>query len=441
MNAELTLVSDQGHATINNPAERALLAAVLTGHPAATEAFGLLSARDFNQPRNAAVWDACLAVHGAGSRVDPHTLPIPPKARPYIVDLLTSEAEPLNARQYAALVADAAQRRRLVAAAMKVRQLAETADDASRAAQDAVRAIDEAAEATTDVDAGMGAAELLMETIGTLESGDTRKVLTGWSDLDDSLGGMRPGQLVIVGARPGYGKSVVAANILAAACKDGIGVHFASLEMRRGEVMNRLLANQCTVDLGRLMNPDQLTEDDWQRIATKSGDMAEWPFVIDDHAGQTLTQIRARARASSRRFELGLVIVDYLQIMGTGVRTGAAPREQVIGDISQGLKELAKELDVPVLALSQVNRGPVDRKDPRPTMSDLRESGRIEADADQILLLHRPDLHEKDYPGTELEIHVAKNRNGPTGMTVALNFFGHYSRAAMQAWSPTRSLR
>lgn len=434
----LELVPDERQPTANDHAERSLLAAVLTGHPAAAETLEHLAPRDFYQPRHGALWEAMQAQHVGGERVSFAGLHVPPRAHDFIVTLVGMDAEPMLAPRYAAEVLDAAQRRRLTEVAAKIQHLAGSAVDALQATQDAAKAVEEVAETTTDDDSGLSATDLFAETMDELESDQVRRVDTGWRDLDSFTGGMRAGQLVIVGARPGYGKSVVAANLAAHAAKAGIGVHFASLEMRRTEVMSRLLADHCTVDLGHLQERSQMTEHDWERLRARGGDVRDWPLWVDDRPGQNATQLRARLRASARRMDLGLVVVDYLQIMRGLPGSAGMPREQVVGDTSQALKEMAKEFDVPVVALSQVNRGPADRKDPRPTMSDLRESGRIEADADQILLLHRPDLFDRDYPGAELEVQVAKNRNGPQGRTISLGFYGHYSRVAPQAYDPTR---
>lgn len=415
--------------------ERALLAAVLTGHPVIDDVADIVSGRDFYQPKNEAVWNAVLAARQAGERIDPRTLPVPPAAKPYIVELVTTDAEPMLAPKYAALVADAAQRRRLVEASIKVRQLAEGAESAAHAAEESRRVIDDAASNVTDVASGMGAAELVDATLDGLQhtEGPSRSLMTGWGDLDRHIGGLRPGQLAVVGARPAVGKSVIAANIAAHACKAGFGVHFASLEMQRDEVMKRLLSAHATVDIRHLMDDGAMTEDDWSRVAGKASQIGAWPLWVDDQGAQSLAQVRARARSTGRRFPLGLVIVDYLQLMTP--RDRRVPREQQVGELSEGLKALAKELRVPVLALSQVNRGSAERKDPRPLMSDLRESGRIEADADHVWLLHRQDLVDPEHANGELEIHVAKNRSGPAGQTVRLQFFGHYSRAQMRAWT------
>lgn len=409
-----------------------LLAALLTGYPAATEAFDIVAAQDFYQPRNAAIFDACALAYATGRRIDPATIDIPAKARPYLVEVLTSPGEPMYATRYAQRIVEAAQRRRLVEASIKIRQLAETPGEIATLSEDARAAVDAATQTASNTDTGIDAADLVMSRLDALDSKtDALALKTPWVDLDEVTNGLRPGQLAIVGARPSVGKSVIAANVAAAACKAGHGVHFASLEMTRDEVMNRMLASEAKVDLGRLMK-HELTESDWNRLGEKAGVIGGWYLRIDDQGSQSLAQIRARARSTSRRFPLALIVVDYLQLMAP--RDRRASREQQVGENSEGLKALAKELEVPILALAQVNRESARSSDKRPQMADLRESGRIEADADHVWLLHREDLVDRNSTSGAIEIHVAKNRNGPSGRTVELNFFGQYSTASSRSW-------
>ncbi len=432
MNMGLVAASTDGTETTSSADEVMLLAALLSGHPAATEAFDIVASRDFYQPRNAAIFDACMLAYASGQRVDPATIDVPAKARPYLVEVMTSPGEGVYACRYAARIVEAAQRRRLVEASIKIRQIAETPGEIATLAEDARAAVDDATSITSNSDTGIDASELVMEALDALdEKADTLKIATPWMDLDEVTNGLRPGQLVIVGARPSVGKSVVGANIAAEAAKAGQGVHFASLEMTRTEVMNRMLAAEAKVELGRLMQ-NTLTDEDWNRLGDKAGVIGGWFLRVDDQGSQSLAQIRARARSTSRRFPLALIVVDYLQLMAP--RDRRVSREQQVGENSEGLKALAKELAVPVIALAQVNRESTRTGDKRPQMSDLRESGRIEADADHVWLLHRPDLVDRDVTTGTMEIHVAKNRNGPSGRTVELNFFGQYSKAASRTW-------
>lgn len=423
-------------------AERAVIGAALTANHLIDDLADIVRAVDFYQPRHEAIWEAVLAVHQRGDRPDALIV-----ARemgkaadtPYLHEMTTVDVIPVPAQapHYAALVRDAALARRILTATNDIRFKVDEATDADGAAEDARRILDEALSGTTSSEAGIGADTLADATIDELDSDIDPGLATGWLDLDDVVNGLRAGQLAIVGARPSVGKSVIAANVATAACKTGVGVHFASLEMTRSEVMRRVFAAHATVNLSRLMN-HQLDEHDWQRLSTKVADVRGWPLWVDDEPSQSLAQLRARAKRTARRLPLGLIVVDYLQLMAP--RDRRVPREQQVGELSEALKGLAKELAVPILALAQLNRGPADRSDKRPMMSDLRESGRIEADADHVWLLHRQDLIDPNSTTGELEVIVAKNRNGQAGRTVTLAFQGHYSRAVARAWSPTGAI-
>lgn len=421
--------------TQNIEAERAVLGAMLTVPSVIDDVADVLSADDFSQPRHAAVWDAIIDLHRQGQQPDTALVigslgsQLAKMGGPqYVLELASVEAAPSPgaAPHYADLVLEAAIARRLLAASIKIRQRVEEGEDARAAGEDARKIIDEATSNASGLEVGMGASALVDETINALDSDHDPGLSTGWPDLDDVVNGLRPGQLAIVGARPSVGKSVIAANIAAHVCKERVGVHFASLEMTRREVMQRMLAAHATVDLSRLMN-HKLTEGDWSNIGRRHHEVSRWPLWVDDSQSQTLLQLRARARTTSRRIPLGLIVVDYLQLMAP--RDRRVPREQQVGELSEGLKGLAKELQVPIVALAQVNRGSADRNDKRPMMSDLRESGRIEADADHVWLLHRQDLVDPSSTTGELEIIVSKNRNGVAGRTVLLGFQGQYSRA------------
>lgn len=423
----------------NTEAERAVLGAMLQAPHLIDDLANELHGADFYHPRHELIWDAINAVYARGDRPDVLLVSQALGAQlskvgglPYLHDLTTIETIPVPAQapHYATLVREKALARRLVEAGTKIRQQAESDGDIVEVVDQARKTLEDALAETRRTETGISAADLVTRTLDELESDHDPGIDTGWSDLDEVVNGLRPGQLVIVGARPSVGKSVIAANVAASACRAGTGVHFASLEMTRSEVMQRLFAAHATVDLGRLVN-HKLTEGDWHNLARRSGDVTGWPMWIDDEQSQSLAQLRARARITAKRIPLGMIVVDYLQLMAP--RDRRVPREQQVGELSEGLKSLAKEMRVPVVALAQVNRGPADRQDKRPQMSDLRESGRIEADADHVWLLHRQDLVDPKSTTGDIEIIVAKNRNGVAGRTVTLGFQGHYSRAVSKA--------
>jgi replicative DNA helicase len=214
---------------------------------------------------------------------------------------------------------------------------------------------------------------------------------------------------------------------LARSCsiKNGLTSVIFSLEMSRSEITMRLLSAEAKVALNH-MRSGHMSDEDWARLARRMGEVADAPLYIDDSPNLTMMEIRAKARRLRQRNDLRLVVVDYLQLMTSGKRVES--RQQEVSEFSRSLKLLAKELEVPVIAISQLNRGPEQRQDKRPMLSDLRESGAIEQDADMVLLLHREDAYERESPRAgEADLILAKHRNGPTS-TVTVAFQGHYSR-------------
>jgi replicative DNA helicase len=265
------------------------------------------------------------------------------------------------------------------------------------------------------------------------ERGDTITGLaTGYDDLDEVLSGLQPSNLVVVGARPAMGKSAFALGMAAhAALQARRPVLFFSLEMSHLDLTTRLIASEARVDSSRMRN-GRLAEADWPKISHAIGRLAEAPLFIDDNPQLTIMEIRAKARRlKAKEGDLGLVVVDYLQLM-TG-RGSAENRQVEISEISRGLKVLARELECPVVALSQLSRQLEQRADKRPMLSDLRESGAIEQDADVVMFLYRDSVYNPDSPdnGTA-EILVSKHRSGPTAM-IRLAWLDHLTRFANMA--------
>jgi replicative DNA helicase len=247
----------------------------------------------------------------------------------------------------------------------------------------------------------------------------------GWIDLDHKAGGLRDSEVTVLAARPGQGKSALASQIVVNAAKAGFPVFLASLEMHRDELTDRMICSEVKIDLHRWRNamcsPEQL---DFAAYGSRT--IAALPIHIDDAAGQSMARIVANARRLKRRDGIKLIVIDYLQLIEPEDRK--APRHEQVGVMSRRLKTLAKELSVPVLALSQLNRAAENHE--RPKLSNLRESGSIEQDADIVLLMHRPDGE-----GEIVEVEVAKNRNGPTGV-VPLTFIRHFVRFENAAFGP-----
>lgn len=416
-------------------AEMYVLGAVLHSAGRVFDEMPGLLAEDFWQPKHEELFRLMHGMHAKGEPVEAAsvfqrltTAPIHGLAPIYLIDLQNACLTWRNVSWYANTVRQLARLRRLGQAGARLVELSsttslETVDEAIEQARAEVDVASADAGTSQLVDFG----ELLMQAIDRWESSDVDIMPTGLIDLDAMLaGGLRPGHLMVIGARPAVGKSVVATVIAHAAASRGVGVLFSSLEMSRHEVVDRIIADVASVDLGHLTKRT-LTEDDWRRVSGAHRRSGDWPLRVDDRADVTVSQIRARARDVGRQpAGIGLAVVDYLQLVRP--MDSRAPRQEQVASISRGLKLIAKELHIPVVALAQVNRGPTTRVDKRPLMSDLRESGSIEADADEIVLLHRDD---QECPG-EIEFIVEKNRHGRTGK-VALAWAPHYARVASMA--------
>ena len=416
----------------DHDAERITLGAVMSSVRVLEEVLDVVTAADFDDPRHELIFSAILAAHAENAPRDPVAVldRLGSDVRriggaPYLHEVYAAPPNVENGAYFARIVANKATRRRLQHAADRIRVLSEADADADLAELVAV--------ARAEVDAtenrrGSGDArpfgDLLLEAAERWEQPDTTVLPTGWHDLDQRLnGGLRPGHLCVLGARPAVGKSVGASVLAAAAAGRGVGTLFVSLEMPAREVVDRVAANVAGIDLSRLTR-SELTDIDWQRVARLQSQAASWPLWVDDRPGNTVQGIRGRARDLTRTKDgLGLIVVDYLQIVRSPDRR--LSREQAVSEITKGLRAIGREFEVPVVALAQVNRDSTKSTDQRPTMSQLRESGAIEADADEVILLHRDD---EESPG-EIEFNLEKCRNGRTGR-VTLAWAPHYSRIA-----------
>ena len=336
-----------------------------------------------------------------------------------------------NAGFYAEIVAEKAILRRLVDASIRIGQMSyaaegEVADIVDRA-QAEVYGVTER-RASEDY---KSLSELMQPTLDEMEAIESRGaglsgVPTGFADLDDLTNGLHPGQMIIVAARPGAGKSTLALDLArSASIKNNLASVIFCLEMSQIEITMRLLSAEAAIPLSHIRG-GKMNEQDWSRVSTKMGQVSEAPMFIDDSPNLTMMEIRAKARRLKQRHDLKLVIIDYIQLMTSGKKVES--RQLEVSEFSRQLKLLAKELDLPVVALSQFNRGPETRNDKRPVLSDLRESGSLEQDADMVILLSRPDLYDRDSERAgEADFDIAKHRNGPT-KTITVAFQGHYSR-------------
>jgi replicative DNA helicase len=419
-------------------AEVSLLGAALSGYPDLDELTDIVEAGDFDTPAHGEVWDAILRVHRAGNTPDPISVRL----------ALTSEKskfDPLRLLDYTSLVpmvgqapfyahqvATTAGVRRIHTAGIKIQQISATSGDLDEIRENARQQIDEATQGR-GVSRARTIGDLLPDVLDVAQFGQGNVLGTGWADVDRLIGGLAPGRLIVVGARPGVGKSLMGTNLaLHFAHHHQHAVLLASLEMPEREVGQRLLAAFARANLTHLQM-GQTDEQAWARIARCNDDLSALPITVDDAPGQTVTSIRRAARNVQRtRDDLALIVVDYLQLVRP--TDSRANRAEQIGEISRGLKLLARETSACVVAMAQVNREGTKHSDGKPRMTDLRESGSIEADADQVLLMHQPD---DNIP--ELEVIVDKNRHGPKGVA-RLHVQGHYARLASVEWSPTGAI-
>jgi replicative DNA helicase len=350
---------------------------------------------------------------------------------PYLHTLIASVPTAANAGYYARIVRERAILRRLVEVGTRIVQLGYSGDgDADelvdRAEAEVYGVTDHrVSEDYAPLSEIMPGALDEIEAIGS-RGGSLTGVPTGFADLDALTNGLHPGQMVVVAARPAIGKSTLALDFArSAAIHSSMTTVIFSLEMSRNEITMRLLSAEARVGL-HAMRTGQLGDEDWTRLARRMSEVADAPLFIDDSPNMSMMEIRAKCRRLKQRNDLKLVIIDYLQLMSSPKRV--ENRQQEVSELSRSLKLLAKELGVPVIALSQLNRGPEQRTDKRPMLSDLRESGSIEQDSDMVILLHREDAYERESPRAgEADFIVAKHRNGPTA-TVTVAFQGHYSR-------------
>ena len=352
------------------------------------------------------------------------------QARAYIRVIAEVVPSAQNARDYAKIVHDKSILRRLIMASEEIQRAAFTeGEDVSQIVDLAERKIYEIAGNNERHDF-VHIREVLVKTYEHLNllrdgpSEDALGIQTGFSDLDSTLIGLNKGNLIIVGARPGVGKTSFALNIGASVAKrTKKAVCIFSLEMSNEELVSRIISSEAMVDSQKLRKGD-LSVDDWEKLAVASSLLAETDIYIDDTTGISLTSMKAKLR---RVKNLGLVIVDYLQLMQPERRSGDQNRVNQIGEISRGLKVIAKELGVPVMVLSQLARSAEKEKDRPPMLSDLRDSGSIEQDADMVIFLSR-DYYGRD-PEKEniVDVIVAKNRHGSTG-TVTMSWLGQYTK-------------
>lgn len=423
-------------------AEMSVLGAMMLSKEAINDVSEVLRGSDYYKPAHEIIHNVILELSGRDEPADPLTVSNELRrtgdlsrigGAAYLHSLIATVPTAANAMYYAQIVRERAVLRRLVSAGTKIVQLgyAEDGGDVDQIvdqAQAEVFAVSERNAATDYV----SMAEISENILDELEEIERRKgqltgVPTGFIELDKLTQGLHPGQMIIVAARPAMGKSTLALDFCrSASITHGMTSVIFSLEMTRSEIAMRMLSAESGVFLSK-MREGSMEGRDWQRVSQTMSKISEAPLFIDDSPNMAITEIRAKCRRLKQTHDLKLIVIDYLQLMTSGKRVES--RQQEVSEFSRQLKLLAKEIEVPVIAVAQLNRGPEGRTDKKPMIADLRESGSLEQDADIIILLHRPSYYnEEDRPG-EGDIIVAKHRNGATKTIPAL-FQGHLSRFA-----------
>jgi replicative DNA helicase len=417
----------------NLEAEESVLGSMMLSAEAIADVVEILDVEDFYRSANAKIYSTLRGLYARGEPVDIITGIEALRAdgvldevggQLYLRDLVDQVPTPASAGHYAQIVARSALRRRLISAAADIMDLAyASTEDADVVADSAEQRIYDVARREDHEDVAV-LRELVNQAMVDLESIQNRDsaftgLPTGFVDLDNLMSGLQPGNLIVIAARPGIGKSSLAMNMARNIAVEGAPVAMFSLEMSRMEIGMRLLCAEARVPWDRIRNK-RVGPDDWQRVVHAAEILHDAPLSIVDSGNVNIVDIRAKARRMRTGNQgLSLIIVDYLQLMTSPNARRPDSRQQEVAEISRNLKLLAKELHVPVVALSQLNRNPEARADKRPQLSDLRESGAIEQDSDVVMFIHRDDADPEKKKHAELI--VAKHRNGPTD-TIRLSF-------------------
>jgi len=425
----------------NIEAEQAVLGAVFLEPSALTLASEILIPEDFYRASHQKIFNVMLELNDQGKAVDLVTVTEELAAAKliediggvsYLSDLSGSVPTAANIEYYARIVEEKSLLRRLIRTATNIASDGYSREDEVEALlSEAEKSIMEVAQ-RKNAGAFHNIKDVLVRTYDNIEEmhnrvGDITGISTGFAELDRMTAGFQRNDLIIVGARPSVGKTAFALNIAAnVATKTGENVAIFSLEMGAEQLVMRMLCSEGNIDAQRLRT-GSLTDDDWGKLTMAMGSLSNSGIFIDDTPGVRISDIRSKCRRLQQEHGLGMILIDYLQlILGSG-RSGEN-RQQEVSEISRSLKQLARELKVPVIALSQLSRGVEQRQDKRPMMSDIRESGSIEQDADIVAFLYRDDYYDKESENKNIiEIIIAKQRNGPTG-TVALAFVKEYNK-------------
>lgn len=424
-------------------AEQAVISSMLLSRDAIVTASEIITGDDFYSKQFGIIFDTIVELNDAGQAVDLITVQnklkekdVPPEvsSMEFVRDLMSLETSSINAGNYAKIVADNAVLRKMIKINEEIENVCYNGKDSTEnILEDAEKKIFQIVQKRNSGDFvpirqvvynAMEKIELSSKTRGTVTG-----IPTGFLDLDYKTAGMQPSDLVLIAARPSMGKTAFVLNVAGhVAFKEKATVAIFSLEMSKEQLVNRLLSLESRVD-SQHIRTGNLTDDDWERLVEGAGVVGQSNLIIDDTPGISISELRSKCRKYKLEHDLKMIIIDYLQLM-SGSGRGSESRQQEISDISRSLKALARELQVPVLALSQLSRAVEQRPDHRPMLSDLRESGAIEQDADVVMFIYRDDYYNHDTEKKGIaEIIIAKQRNGPIG-TVELLWLADLTKFA-----------
>lgn len=423
-------------------AERAVIGSMLMDKDAITSASEILTGEDFYQQQYGVLFDTMVELHNKGNPVDLVTLQdklrerdVPPELTSveFLRELLSSVPNSANIKSHATIVKDKAQLRRLIKVTEKITNACYLGNES---VEDIMSETEKQVFQVLQNRSGgdyVGIKDVVIQAVESVEraaktAGRVTGVSSGFYDLDYKTAGFHPNQLILVAARPAMGKTAFVLNIAEhVAVKEKIATAIFSLEMSKEELCKRILSMHSKVD-AQAMRTGELKDDDWVKLVESAKDVGESKLILDDTPGINISELRSKCRKYKLEHNIGLIIIDYLQLMSGGKHSES--RQQEISEISRSLKALARELEVPVIALSQLSRAVEQRPEKRPMLSDLRESGAIEQDADVVMFIYRDDYYNKDSDEAGIsEIIIGKQRSGPTG-TVKLAWLGQYTKFA-----------
>ncbi|MDD5934482.1 MAG: replicative DNA helicase [Clostridiales bacterium] len=423
-------------------AEQSVIGSMIMDKDAIIAASEILTSEDFYQHQYGVLYDAMMELFGEGKPVDLITLQnklrekeVPPElcSIEFISDLVRSVPTSANVRYYANIVSEKALLRRLIKVTEGItNQCYLDKEKIDVILEDTEKEVFNIVQNRGNGDF-VSIKDVVIQSLDSIEAASRNKgsvtgIATGFYDLDYKMAGLQPSDLILVAARPSMGKTAFVLNIAEyVAVKSKITTAIFSLEMSKNQLVNRILAMNSKVD-SQAIRSGELNDDDWAKLMESARNIGESGLIIDDTPGISITELRSKCRKFKLEHNLGLVIIDYLQLMTGGKKSES--RQQEISEISRSLKALAREINCPVIALSQLSRAVEQRPDKRPMLSDLRESGAIEQDADVVMFIYRDDYYNKDSEDAGIsEIIIGKQRNGPTG-TVKLAWLSQYTKFA-----------